>query len=329
MNPAEQKKILGQTPGSIQFGDKISKPLNADCVDILQLNIGKRCNLSCKHCHVEAGPDRRELMRRDIMEKCLAVVTEYPIQTIDITGGSPEMNPELPWFLEQIAALNRRLMVRSNLLILLGSDYARFMDIYEKNHVELVSSLPAYTAVQTDRQRGPDTFSRVIRAMRLLNEKGYGHPGSGLILNLVHNPVGAYLPGSQKSLEAEYRDRLSRDYGVVFNSLFTLINCPVGRYLEYLVRSENYNDYMRTLIKAFNRNAVDHVMCRTTVSVGWDGTLYDCDFNQMLEMPVDHGAPDHVSRFDMEQLVGRRIVVGNHCFSCTAGAGSSCQGALD
>lgn len=329
MNPAEQKKILKKSPGNVWFGDKIGRPLSAQGVHILQLNIGKKCNLSCRHCHVEAGPDRNELMSREILEKCLEAVTGYPIETIDITGGSPEMNPELPWFMEQVAALDRRLMVRSNLVILLESEYKHFMDLYAKHHVEVVASLPAYSKEQVDRQRGPDVYGRVIRAMRMLNKKGYGQPDSGLALHLVHNPVGAYLPGSQKALESEYRHRLHRDHGVVFNRLFSLTNCPVGRYLEFLIRSENYDDYMRTLINAFNHNAVENVMCRTTVSVGWDGTLYDCDFNQMLEMPVNHGALDHVSQFDMEQLMSRQIMIGNHCFSCTAGAGSSCQGALE
>lgn len=329
MTPAEQIKILEQSPGNGTFYAKIEKPLIAQRVHILQLNVGKKCNLSCKHCHVEAGPDRKELMSREILEKCLEVVAEYPIETIDITGGSPEMNPELPWFMEQVAALDRRLMVRSNLVILLESEYKHFMDLYVKYHVEVVASLPAYSKELVDRQRGPGAYGRVIQAMRMLNEKGYGQPDSGLALHLVHNPVGAYLPGSQKALESEYRHRLYRDHGVVFNHLFSLTNCPIGRYLEFLIRSENYDDYMRTLINAFNLNAVKNVMCRTTVSVGWNGTLYDCDFNQMLEMPVNHGALDHVSKFDMEQLMGRQIMIGNHCFSCTAGAGSSCQGALE
>jgi radical SAM/Cys-rich protein len=329
MKIEEQIEVLKKIPGSVDFKERLQDPLEARSVEILQINLGKKCNLSCRHCHVEAGPDRTEFMTRETMEACLGILKDNPIGTVDITGGSPEMNPELPWLIEQVSALGRRLMVRSNLVILTEEKYAHFNGIYVKYGIEVVSSMPSYDINKFERQRGEKTFDQVIEAIRKLNQMGYGRPGSGLILNLVHNPVGAYLPGSQSAMEYDYRNRLSGDYGVYFNSLYCLTNCPVGRYLEFLVRTNNYNDYMRALISAFNLSAVDSVMCRTTLSVGWDGSLYDCDFNQMLNLPVNHGVPDHVKIFDMEQLKSRQIVVGNHCFSCTAGAGSSCQGALE
>jgi radical SAM/Cys-rich protein len=329
MKIEEQIKVLADLPRGVHFQEKLINPLKASSVDILQINVGKKCNLSCRHCHVEAGPERTELMSKETMETCLGILADNPIGTVDITGGSPEMNPELPWFLEAVSALGRRIMVRSNLAILTEEKYAHFNEIYVKYGIEVVSSMPAYDINKFERQRGEKTFDRVIEAIRELNQMGYGRPGSGLILNLVHNPVGAYLPGSQSALEYDYRNRLSGDYGVYFNSLYCLTNCPVGRYLEFLVRTNNYNDYMRALISAFNLSAVDSVMCRTTLSVGWDGSLYDCDFNQMLNLPVNHGAPDHIDNFDLKRLDNRQVMVGNHCFSCTAGAGSSCQGALE
>jgi radical SAM/Cys-rich protein len=329
MKTEEQIKILADLPCGVHFQEKLRNPLRASSVDILQINVGKKCNLSCKHCHVDAGPDRTELMTRETMEACLGILKDNPIGTVDITGGSPEMNPELPWLIEQVYALGRRLMVRSNLVILTDENFAHYIDLYARYRIEVVSSLPALDRVRVERQRGEKTFARMIDAIQQLNQKGYGHPGSGLVLNLVHNPVGAYLPGSQSVLEHEYRLRLSEEYGICFNSLFCLTNCPVGRYLEFLIRSDNYKDYMRALVTAFNSLSVANLMCRSLVSVGWDGMLYDCDFNQMLGLPVNHGAPDHVKNFDMEQLKSRQIVVGNHCFSCTAGAGSSCRGALE
>jgi radical SAM/Cys-rich protein len=329
MKIEEQIKVLAQMPGGVHFQEKLKDPLKATSVAVFQINVGKKCNLSCKHCHVEAGPERTEMMTQKTMETCLGILTDNPIGTVDITGGSPEMNPWLPWFIKEVSALGRRLMVRSNLVILTEERFTHFIDLYVENGIEVVSSLPALDPARVERQRGEKTFARMIDAMRQLNQKGYGHPGSGLVLNLVHNPVGAYLPGAQSALEQEYRLRLSRDYGICFNSLFCLTNCPVGRYLEFLIRSDNYADYMRALVASFNRQALDSLMCRSLVSVGWDGKLYDCDFNQMLNLPVNHGAPDHVEKFNMEQLKSRQIVIGNHCFSCTAGAGSSCQGALE
>ncbi len=329
MEPNEQRDCLSQVPGNVSFEEKIQQPLFAEGIDILQINVGRRCNLMCKHCHVEAGPHRAELMDRPVFEKCIEILSKHPISTVDITGGAPEMNPHLPWFIGEAAKLNRRMLVRSNLSILLEKDYSFFLDLYTHHKVEIVTSLPDYHSSRTDRQRGKGVFDRVIRIMRELNARGYGKPGSDLLLDLVYNPVGAYLPGSQEALTQEYKKRLADEHDVVFNRLYSLTNCPVGRYLEYLIKSENYEDYMTELVNAFNMSAVNSVMCKTTLSVAWNGNLYDCDFNQMLAMPVNHGAPTHIDIFNFNQLKSRQIVIDNHCYACTAGAGSSCQGALE
>lgn len=329
MDAAEQRLFLCNIPGSQSFGEKLQQPLVAEDIQILQMNVGRRCNLTCKHCHVSAGPDRQEMMDRAVFEKCLQILSDYPIDTIDITGGAPEMNPHLPWFISEAGKLGRQMLVRSNLLILREPRYRHYVDLYADNKVEVVTSLPHYHAQQADRQRGAGVFDRVIQMMRVMNTKGYGQPGSDRQLHLVFNPVGAYLPGSQTALMHEYKQRLADEHGVVFNQLYCLTNCPVGRYLDYLIRSDNYDDYMSALVQAFNRSAVEGVMCRTTLSVAWDGKLYDCDFNQMLEIPVNHGAPTHIDIFDFEKLKTRRIEVANHCYACTAGAGSSCQGCIE
>lgn len=329
MEPSEQLDCLAHIPGDVSFGEKIRKPLFAEGLHILQINVGRRCNLMCKHCHVEAGPHRTELMDRPVFEKCLEILSDYPIGTVDITGGAPEMNPHLPWFIGEVAKLDHRLLVRSNLSILLEKEYRFYLDFYTDNRVEIVTSLPDYHPQRTDRQRGKGVFEGVIKVMKALNSRGYGKADSGLLLDLVCNPVGAYLPGSQDALTQEYKKRLAQEHGVVFNRLYSLTNCPVGRYLEYLVRSDNYEDYMTELINAFNVSAVNSVMCKTTLSVAWNGNLYDCDFNQMLALPVNHGAPTHIDIFNFDQLKSRQIVIDNHCYACTAGAGSSCQGVLE
>jgi radical SAM/Cys-rich protein len=303
-------------------------PLKASGIDILQMNITRQCNLTCKHCHVQAGPQRKEAMRRETMMECIKVAGRSEITTIDITGGAPEMHPDLEWLIGELAALKKRLIVRSNLVVMLEPSYRHYMDVFAANNVELVGSLPDYNALKADRQRGAGTFELVIEAIRALNQRSFGVPGSGLVLHLVHNPVGAYLPGPQHALEAEYRRVLRDKHELEFNTLFCLVNSPIGRYRDYLKRSENLSDYMHTLQCAFNPQTLDSIMCRTTISVGCDGRLYDCDFNQMLNLPVNSGAPNHIETFDFARLAEREIVVRSHCFSCTAGAGSSCQGAL-
>lgn len=324
----EQIKHIGD---NLPFSEKIKEdhksPLKANKIEILQINIGKRCNLHCKHCHVEAGPTRTEIMSKDILEKCLDILINSDISTIDITGGAPEMNPNLEWFITEVSKLNRRLIIRSNLVILLEPEYKKFIDIYTDNKVEVVTSLPDYVEDKSERQRGSGTFHKALEVIKILNQKGYGQKNSDLVLDIVHNPVGAYLPGSQSGLEHEYHHQLKNKYDIEFNTLFCITNIPIGRYLEYLIKSGNYEDYINELINAYNPNAVDNVMCKSTLSVGWDGKLYDCDFNQMLELPVDHGAPDEIKDFDLIKLNKREIMINNHCYGCVAGSGSSCQGA--
>ena len=300
----------------------------ADGEEILQLNITRRCNLACKHCHVQAGPGRTENMSRETMAECVRAAGNPEIKTIDITGGAPEMNPDLEWLVAEMAKLQKRLLVRSNLVILLEDGFRHLPAVFAANRVEVVGSLPDYLREGTARQRGMDVFERAIEAIRLLNSLGYGKPGSGLVLDLVHNPVGAYLPGEQKHLEAEYRRVLGEIHGVSFNSLFCLVNCPVGRYLDYLKSSGNLPDYLRSLEVSFNPGSAKRVMCRTTLSVGWDGSLYDCDFNQALGMEITCQGSKNIGDFDHSTLAEREIRLGGHCFACTAGAGSSCQGTL-
>jgi radical SAM/Cys-rich protein len=310
------------------FEKKTSGPIKAGRIEIFQINLGYRCNLECRHCHVEAGPNRLELMSRPVMEICLMVLQLHPIPTIDITGGTPEMHPDFPWFLEKCASLGRRLQVRTNGVILLESEYSSFLDLYARQRVEVVVSFPHVDLKMTDRQRGEGVYSRLIEAVRMLNERGYGQTGSGLILNLVHNPSGAYLPGLQNSLEKQYQQVLKEKYGIVFNHLFCIANMPIGRYLTYLQRTDNCEEYMMALVNAFNPSTLENIMCKSTLSVGWDGKLYDCDFNQMLGMTVNHGAPEHIAMFDLKKLANRRVVTGNHCYGCTAGTGSSCRGEI-
>jgi len=303
-------------------------PLTATGVEILQMNITQRCNLSCRHCHVDAGPHRREMMSRRVLEQCLRAAASDSVTTVDITGGAPELHPDLPWFLRQCASLDKRLIVRSNLVILLGERYGKLVDLYGECGVEIAGSLPDGSRARSDAQRGEGFFDGLVAAIKMLNKRGYGVEGSGLILDLVHNPAGAFLPGPQDALEKEFRRRLGAEHGITFSRLFALTNCPLGRYRGYLLRTDNLGDYYRELAAAYNPVAAGNVMCRTTVSVGWDGTLYDCDFNQVRGLPINHGAPAHIDRFEPEPLSRRTIVVDDHCFGCTAGTGSSCQGSI-
>jgi radical SAM/Cys-rich protein len=313
-------------PVAPSFAQKAKEPLRAAGIDIFQVNIGYRCNLECRHCHVEGGPRRSEAMSGKIMDQCLKVLRSHAIPVIDVTGGSPELHPRFRWFLEECAALGRRVLVRSNGVVLLDKEHEGLLDLYARCRIEVVLSLPHIDPRLTDRQRGEGVFARLMEVIGRLNAKGYGRDGSGLVLDLVHNPAGAYLPGAQGGLESLYRQALRQRHGLSFNRLFCITNMPIGRYLEYLIATGNYEDYMKRLIKAFNPVNLKGVMCRSMVSVGWDGSLYDCDFNQMLGLTIDHGAPHHISAFDMGPLADRRIAVGDHCYGCTAGSGSSCQG---
>lgn len=303
-------------------------PLKPTAVEILQVNVGKACNQACDHCHVDAGPDRKEVMSRETMQQCLDALAGCDIQRVDITGGAPEMNPDFRWFVQQVRALGRDVMVRSNLTIIVSNP--RFNDLPEffaANNVHVVASLPCYLESNVDTQRGVGAYDASIAALKMLNAVGYGAEGSTLQIDLVYNPVGAHLPGAQAALEADYKRELMQRHGIVFNALHCITNMPISRYLEYLLTTDKYIDYMQTLVNAFNPAAAASVMCRNTISVGWDGYLYDCDFNQMLEMKVATNA-SHIADFDMVALGARSIVLDQHCYGCTAGAGSSCGGQL-
>lgn len=306
-------------------------PLRPTTLEIFQVNIGKMCNQVCKHCHVDAGPDRKEIMTPETMQDCLDVLAANPFfTTVDLTGGAPEMNPDFRWFVEEIKKINSdiKIIVRCNLTIILANKkYYDLPEFYKQHHIEVVSSLPFYSKDRTDRQRGDGVFEDSIKALQMLNAVGYGLDGSDLVLNLVYNPAGAFLPPSKSALEKEFKDSLKKDFGISFHNLFAITNLPISRFLDYLLHSGNYEKYMEKLLTSFNPAAAANVMCRNTLSVGWDGNLYDCDFNQMLELKVDCSST-HISSFNAKALTNRSIVVNQHCFGCTAGAGSSCGGAV-
>ena len=327
---SEQKEALEKTT-HVRFSEKLREnglfPLTPITIEILQINLGKLCNQVCEHCHVDAGPDRTEIMTRELLVKCLDVAKSHTIHTIDLTGGAPEMNPNFRWFVSELAKLNKKIIVRSNLTIL---TYKKFLDLplfFKNNNITVVSSMPCYSKNNVDKQRGNGVFERSIEALKKLNDLGYGKEGSGLELDLVYNPGGASLPPEQFSLEAAYKKELGELFGIEFNQLFTITNLPISRFLDYLLKEEKYEDYMNKLIESYNPIAAKNVMCRNTISVGWDGKLFDCDFNQMLELGVASVSKD-IENFNPTLLNTRSVVVGQHCFGCTAGAGSSCQGSL-
>ena len=329
--PGEQLRVLnGPALAHRPFDDALERsglyPLTSTGIEILQVNVGKLCNQTCKHCHVDAGPDRNEVMTRETAALCMAALERTEIPKVDITGGAPELNPQFRWLVTESKRLGRHVMDRCNLSVLLlpsQKDLGAFLAHYK---VEVIASLPYFMAAYTDAQRGEGVFDKSIEAIRLLNGLGYGREGSGLELNLVYNPVGAFLPPPQASIEADFKRELLARYGVVFNSLYAITNMPISRFLEFLLRTNNYDRYMQQLAQAYNPSAAACVMCRNTLSVGWDGVLYDCDFNQMLDLPVSFGAPLHIRDFVHDRLDKRRIVTGQHCYGCTAGAGSGCGG---
>lgn len=315
------------------FKEKISEtsqfPLKAKKLEILQINVGYMCNQVCDHCHVDAGPDRKEIMTRDTMRQCLEVIKNSGAHTLDLTGGAPEMNPDFRWFVEEAAKVGiKDFIVRSNLTIIRANKkYYDLPEFFKKHNVHVVSSMPHWTRGKTDKQRGDGVFDKSIKALQELNAIGYGMPDSDLKLDLVYNPSGAFLPGDQTSMEKDFKKALSEDFGIKFHNLFAITNLPIARFLDFLIASENYEDYMYQLVEAYNPVAVKNVMCTNTLSISWDGYLFDCDFNQMLELPVNSKSR-HISEFNEELLEGRNIVISQHCYGCTAGAGSSCQGVV-
>ena len=318
-----------------------SQSLSRRSISTLQINVGKMCNLACHHCHVEAGPKRTEIMPRQVMAQILAWLDKHAknlgLHTVDVTGGAPEMNPEFRWFTSECRARGLKVLDRCNLTIMAEPGYETLAQFLADNQVEIVASLPCYLEDNVDKQRGNGVFDESIAALKQLNALGYGKPNSGLVLDLVFNPTGYGLPPAQQSLEADYKRELASRFGIVFNRLWTITNMPIKRFEHALKRDGKYDTYMSKLLAAHNPANVSSVMCRDLVSVGYLGTVYDCDFNQMLAMTLDGPSGDEVTAerhgkklwdYHPDELLNRPILTGNHCFGCTAGAGSSCGGAL-
>ena len=326
---ARQLKILNQfdAPNFTKKTCGSSSELLADRVEILQVNLGKLCNMTCQHCHVDAGPDRREIMSLETINHCLDAIDRGKTRTLDLTGGAPEMNPHFKYFVSEAKQRNCHVIDRCNLTILLANGFKDVPVFLADHDVEVVASLPCYLESNTDAQRGDGTFHASLKALRILNRLGYGDPASAKKLTLVYNPVGFSLPPDQQTLESQYREVLRKDYGIEFNQLFTITNMPISRFLEFLLKEERFDEYMQKLVDAFNPSAVSGLMCRGLISVGWDGTLYDCDFNQMLDMSVAPQSPQMIADFDVSKLENRVIQTAQHCYGCTAGSGSSCLGA--
>lgn len=316
--PNDFERRLAETKG---------KGLQSEGIETLQVNVGLRCNQACIHCHLACSPERSEQMPWSVMRKAVGAAQEADCGLVDVTGGAPELHPDLLRFIRALRHRGRAVQVRTNLTVLLEEGLQDMPARFRELGVRLVASMPCYLEENVRAQRGEHVYARSVEAIRRLNAEGYGFEPE-LQLNLVYNPGGPSLPPAQAELEQDYRRELGERFGIGFTNLLTITNMPLGRFLTELRREGREEEYRDLLRRAYNPTTVERLMCRHQVSVGWDGTLYDCDFNLALGWPVDHGAPDHVSRFDVATLVGRRIVTGRHCFGCTAGCGSSCAGAL-
>jgi radical SAM/Cys-rich protein len=317
-----------------QFSDRLAAEgleLRRARTEILQVNLGKLCNLTCVHCHVNAGPKRKEIMTRETIDPIIDWLAKTNIAMVDLTGGAPEMIPDFRYFVERICALRprRHVIDRCNLTILLERGYEGLAEFLAAKKVEIIASMPCYSAENVDAQRGEGVFDGSITALQLLNSLGYG-ADPDLPLHLVYNPAGAVLPGAQAELETDFKRELFSHFGIVFNYLYTLANLPIGRFAAYLRHNNKLDEYMELLVNAFNSATISGLMCRNTLSVGWRGEVYDCDFNQQLDMQWQN--PDESELFlwdiDPDTIDNREIMTGDHCFGCTAGAGSSCGGAI-
>jgi radical SAM/Cys-rich protein len=332
--PDQQRALLEGDSEFPIFSDVLSKcgesEMTARGIETLQVNVGRVCNQTCTHCHVDAGPDRKEAMSREVAEACLEFLERADVGTLDITGGAPEMNPNFRLLVSQAQRQGRSIIDRCNLTILQAPGYEDLADFLAEHHVEIVASLPCYLEENVNKQRGDRVFQRSIAALQRLNQLGYGLPDSRLKLSLVFNPVGLSLPPDQQQLEADYRRELKTRYGIEFTSLFTITNMPISRFLVDLLQQEQYDMYLQKLVEAFNPATIDGLMCRTMLSVDWQGYLYDCDFNQMLDLKLSAERPNilHMDDQTLQRLLNRNIITGRHCFGCTAGSGSSCQGSL-
>ena len=316
---------------AVSFAEKLQLfdlKLRSTAVETLQVNVGKLCNQACKHCHVDASPTRTEIIDRNTIDACLKVLQTYQIPTLDLTGGAPELIPDFRYFVTEARRTGAKVIVRHNLTVMFEDGQKDLAEFFAQNKIEVVSSLPYFMQQQTDAQRGIGVFDKSVEAIRKLNNVGYGTEESDLILNLVYNPVGAFLPPEQSAIEADFKRELKTRYEIVFNNLYTITNMPVARYLDWLRSSQNEESYVQKLVDAFNPSTVKDLMCRNTLSVDWLGNLYDCDFNQMLEIPISANLPTKIHDFTPENFLGREIMTNSHCFGCTAGAGSSCGGAV-
>lgn len=334
-DPREQVTLLERHERTPDFRNQLLSRgcgvLRASALSVLQVNVGRVCNQTCSHCHVDAGPDRRESMTEDVADACLRLVETARISTLDITGGAPEMNPQFRRLVAGARALKCRVIDRCNLTILEAPGYTDLPEFLAEHQVEIVASLPCYLEANVDRQRGDRVFQRSIAALRRLNQLGYGLPGSELKLTLVYNPTGPSLPPAQIKLEDDYRRELRTRYGIEFNQLFTITNMPISRFLADLLQLGQFESYMQKLVEAFNPDTIEGLMCRSMLSVDWQGNIFDCDFNQMLGLPIAGRGSNNVltlNQQDLAELIHRTIVTGKHCFGCTAGAGSSCSGSL-
>eukprot|EP00892_Ulva_mutabilis_P010330 jgi/Ulvmu1/766/UM010_0140.1 len=333
---AKRQAVLNATgiaPWAKKIKDAGVSPLVRSTATIFQLNIGLYCNQACTHCHVESSPKRTEMMDRNIAERCLTLLRASPtINTLDLTGGAPELNSQFRYLVEEASQLDVEIIDRCNLTVLVEPGQEDLPTFLAKHKVRVVASLPCYSKDNVDSQRGGGTFRRSIEGLRRLNAVGYGQPDSGLMLDLVYNPNGIFLAPEQSVLEPAYKSELQDTYDIQFNSLLCLNNMPIKRYWDYLQRKGEVANYMQLLEQSFNPAAGETVMCRDTVSVSWDGSLYDCDFNQQLAMGMapssGNGGPSETvfTIESLDELTGRRIACDNHCYGCTAGSGSSCQG---
>jgi radical SAM/Cys-rich protein len=334
-DPRQQVALLDEDQGTPGFQSVLARhgcnTLQASGINILQINVGKVCNQTCTHCHVDAGPDRRESMSVQVAEACLSLLQSANISTLDITGGAPEMNPQFRRLVASASALGCRVIDRCNLTILVAAGFTDLPEFLAEHRVEIVASLPCYLEANVDKQRGDRVFQRSVEALRRLNALGYGLPDSSLKLTLVYNPTGYSLPPSQQKLEDDYRRELRSRNGIEFTQLFTITNMPISRFLVDLCENGQYDIYMQKLVEAFNPATIDGLMCRSMLSVDWQGNLFDCDFNQMLELSVNSLGSTNILEMNDRMIDGlrhRSIVTGKHCFGCTAGAGSSCSGSL-
>lgn len=305
--------------------------LKRRAVDVLQVNLGRYCNLACIHCHVEAGPTRNEMMSRQNIDAVLRFLASTEIPTLDITGGAPELHPDFDYLVESARKLGRHVMDRCNLTVIFEPEKDYLPEFFKRQNVELVCSLPCYSEENVDKQRGKGTFDLSVRALQIFNQIGYGQPDSDLVLNLVYNPVGPHLPPPQDKLEQDYKRILNDQFGIVFNHLYCLSNMPITRYETHLRLRGEYDRYMELLADNFNAGTLNQVMCRYLISVGWEGSIYDCDFNQMLGLSLRDARGEALnigSLTSLDQVLERSITIGDHCYACTAGSGSSCGGAL-